>query len=335
LKGTNVVDVLNRLRFERSAPKLLFCDNGSEFTSQIMDLWAYQNGVKIDFSRPGKPTDNAYVESCNGTFRAECLDTHWFATLAEAKENIEAWRREYNENRSHRALRERTPNEFAKGIVASRNTVHLRMRMHFALLKHLLGARYLGRNGYLLILRFTPRGFHRFRLDTTRSSRISLRIMWWNFFLAGGGNSIPDRQLPANYAYRMEKREPVGIFRNRPSRFVHQLADGKVCQQKTMYLATVACDSSNPSFNSSPWMRGAPHRGLAKLILRIRAMTSRDTEGLPSGGRLFHLQYSRNPCRCQAITVSGLTIARANRQLLQKRESQTHSSRSARAKRRR
>jgi putative transposase len=121
LKGTDVVNVLNRLRLERRAPKMLFCDNGSEFTSQIMDLWAYQNGVKIDFSRPGKPTDNAFVESFNGTLRAECLDTHWFATLAEAKESIEAWRREYNESRPHRALGEKTPNEFASEIAASRD----------------------------------------------------------------------------------------------------------------------------------------------------------------------------------------------------------------------
>jgi len=77
---------------------------GSEFTSQIMDLWAYQNGVKIDFSRPGKPTDNAYIETFNGTLRAECLDTHWFTTLAEAQQSIEAWRQEYNESRPHRAL---------------------------------------------------------------------------------------------------------------------------------------------------------------------------------------------------------------------------------------
>ena len=95
LKGTQVVEVLNRIRAWRGAPKMLFCDNGSEFSSQIMDLWAYQNGVKIDFSRPGKPTDNAYIESFNGTLRAECLDTHWFGTMEEAKETIEAWRREY------------------------------------------------------------------------------------------------------------------------------------------------------------------------------------------------------------------------------------------------
>ena len=123
LKGKDVVNVLNRLRIERRAPKALFCDNGAEFTSQIMDLWAYQNGVKIDFSRPGKPTDNAFVESFNGTLRAECLDTHWFETLAEAHEKIEAWRKEYNETRPHRALGERTPNEFAKGIAASRDSL--------------------------------------------------------------------------------------------------------------------------------------------------------------------------------------------------------------------
>jgi len=78
-----------------------------------MDLWAYENGVKIDFSRPGKPTDNAYIETFNGTLRTECLDTHWFGTLEEAKERIEAWRREYNESRPHTALGHVPPAEFA------------------------------------------------------------------------------------------------------------------------------------------------------------------------------------------------------------------------------
>jgi len=88
-----------------------------------MDLWAYQNGVCINFSRPGKPTDNAYIETFNGTLRAECLDTHWFGTPAEAKERIEAWRKEYNESRPHRAPGERTPNEFANEIAASRDLI--------------------------------------------------------------------------------------------------------------------------------------------------------------------------------------------------------------------
>ena len=125
LKGSHVVEVLNRIRARRGVPKRLYCDNGSEFSSQIMDLWAYQNGVRIDFSRPGKPTDNAYIETFNGTLRAECLDAHWFGTLAEAKERIEAWQKEYNESRPHRALGERTPNEFAHGIAASRDSMGL------------------------------------------------------------------------------------------------------------------------------------------------------------------------------------------------------------------
>ena len=102
-------------------PQMLFCDNGSEFTSQVLDLWAYHNQVKIDFSRPGKPTDNAYVESFNGTLRAECLDAHWFGDLTEARQRIESWRVEYNVSRPHRALGERTPNEFARQIAASRD----------------------------------------------------------------------------------------------------------------------------------------------------------------------------------------------------------------------
>jgi putative transposase len=111
---------LNRLKHEGRTPKLLYCDNGSEFAGQAMDLWAYQNGVKIDSSRPGKPTDNAFVESFNGTFRDECLNVHWFDTLAEAKQLIESWRMEYNESRPHRALGDRTPSEFASEFAASR-----------------------------------------------------------------------------------------------------------------------------------------------------------------------------------------------------------------------
>jgi putative transposase len=113
LRGEDVVRTLNRLKHGGRTPKLLFCDNGSEFSGQVMDLWAYQNGAKIDFSRPCKPTDNAFVESFNGTFRDECLNVHWFETLAEAKQLLESWRLEYNESRPHRALGDRTPSEFA------------------------------------------------------------------------------------------------------------------------------------------------------------------------------------------------------------------------------
>jgi putative transposase len=113
LSGTDVVAVLNRIRQNGRVPGTLFCDNGSEFTSQILDLWAYHNKVKIEFSRPGKPTDNAFIESFNGTFRDECLNAHWFESLKDAKMQIHAWRQEYNESRPHRALGEIAPAEFA------------------------------------------------------------------------------------------------------------------------------------------------------------------------------------------------------------------------------
>lgn len=125
MKGEDVVRVLNRIKMHRGVPKMVFCDNGTEFTSQAMDLWAYQNGVRIAFSRPGKPTDNAFVESFNGTFRGECLDAHWFMALTEAQRIVETWRREYNESRPHRALGERTPHEFASAIAASRDSAGL------------------------------------------------------------------------------------------------------------------------------------------------------------------------------------------------------------------
>ena len=120
LRGEDVVRTLNRLKQEGRVPKLLFCDNGSEFSGQAMDLWAYQNNAKIDFFRPGKPTDNAFVESFNGTFRDECLNVHGFETLVGAKQLIEAWRLEYNESRPHRALKDRMPSEFASEYAASR-----------------------------------------------------------------------------------------------------------------------------------------------------------------------------------------------------------------------
>jgi len=84
LRAENVVDVCNRLVARRGKPRRVFVDNGSEFTGQIFDLWAYHCGVRIDFSRPGKPTDNCFIETFNGALRDECLNVHWFETLAEA-----------------------------------------------------------------------------------------------------------------------------------------------------------------------------------------------------------------------------------------------------------
>ncbi|MCG8607499.1 IS3 family transposase, partial [bacterium] len=114
LRGEHVVAALNDILKDRAAPKKLCCDNGSEFTSQILDLWAYQHQVKLDFSRPGKPTDNAYIESFNGTLRRECLNVQWFLSLPDAQQQLERWRHEYNVSRPHRALHDQTPLEFAR-----------------------------------------------------------------------------------------------------------------------------------------------------------------------------------------------------------------------------
>jgi putative transposase len=119
LRGEHVVEVLNRLVRQRGAPKYLFADNGAEFTGQLVDLWAYHHGVRIDFSRPGKPTDNAFIETFNGSLRDECLNLHWFETIGEAKSLIEAWRRDYNESRPHMALGNKTPMEYALFTVPS------------------------------------------------------------------------------------------------------------------------------------------------------------------------------------------------------------------------
>lgn len=75
-------------------------------------MWAYHHGTKVDFSRPGKPTDNAFIETFNGTFRDECLNLHWFETIAEARRLIEAWRKDYNESRPHMVLGNQTPQEY-------------------------------------------------------------------------------------------------------------------------------------------------------------------------------------------------------------------------------
>ena len=114
LRGEDVVSVLNRLVAQLGPPKAVFVDNGSEFTGRLMDLWAYHHGVRIDFSRPGKPTDNSFVETFNGSLRDECLNVNWFATLPEARAVLETWRRDYNESRPHSALKELAPNEFAR-----------------------------------------------------------------------------------------------------------------------------------------------------------------------------------------------------------------------------
>jgi len=119
--GADVVRVLEGVCKEVGFPATIRVDQGSEFVSRDLDLWAYQRGVTLDFSRPGKPTDNAFIESFNGKFRAECLNAHWFMTLDDARRKCEAWRRDYNEERPHSAIGNKVPIELVDRV--SRPTV--------------------------------------------------------------------------------------------------------------------------------------------------------------------------------------------------------------------
>jgi putative transposase len=113
ITGTRVKAVLERLAETRGLPRSITVDHGPEFEGQVLDAWAYQARVQLSFIRPGKPNENAYIESFNGKFRDECLNEHWFITMAQARRTIEAWRVEYNTERPHSSLGDLTPAEFA------------------------------------------------------------------------------------------------------------------------------------------------------------------------------------------------------------------------------
>jgi putative transposase len=114
ISGLYVARALDRAARFRGYPKAVRTDQGPEFTSRrALDQWAYANGVALKLIQPGKPTQNAYIESFNGKFRDECLNEHWFTTLAQARAVIAAWRQDYNETRPHSALNYLSPAEFA------------------------------------------------------------------------------------------------------------------------------------------------------------------------------------------------------------------------------
>jgi len=108
-RAEDVVATLEQACAALGYPKTIRVDQGTEFVSRDLDLWAYAKEVTLDFSRPGKPTDNAFAEAFNGRVRAECLNAHWFLTLADAREKLEAWRRYYNEDRPHGAIGQKPP----------------------------------------------------------------------------------------------------------------------------------------------------------------------------------------------------------------------------------
>jgi len=117
-RGADVVATLERIARSHGRPKCIRVDNGPEFISKELDLWAWMHGVALDFSRPGKPTDNAFAESFNGKFRTECLNAHWFMSLDDARRKCEAWRRDYNEERPHSAIGNKAPISLLNGSSA-------------------------------------------------------------------------------------------------------------------------------------------------------------------------------------------------------------------------
>lgn len=108
-RGEDVVRVLEKVCARIGYPATIRVDQGTEFVSRDLDLWAYTRGVVLDFSRPGKPTDNAFIEAFNGRFRVECLNQHWFMSLEDARQKMEGWRRYYNEERPHGAIGQKPP----------------------------------------------------------------------------------------------------------------------------------------------------------------------------------------------------------------------------------
>lgn len=116
ISGERVARYLSQLISSRSRPRHLVCDNGTEFTSKAMFFWSRDTSVKLNFIQPGKPTQNAFVESFNGKFRDSCLNQHWFRSLEEARKTIEQWRQDYNEVRPHSSLGYQPPSVFMRKL---------------------------------------------------------------------------------------------------------------------------------------------------------------------------------------------------------------------------
>jgi putative transposase len=112
MSGRTVAEALDRVLRPGAKPRSITVDHGTEFTSRALEDWAYRRGVQLDFIRPGKPVENAFIEAFNGRLRDECLNVHQFLSLEDARRKIEVWRRDYNEQRPHSSLGDLTPSEF-------------------------------------------------------------------------------------------------------------------------------------------------------------------------------------------------------------------------------
>ena len=120
ISGERVARVLDRVIAERGAqPEEIVMDNGPELTGRALDQWAYERGIRLRFIAPGKPVENCFIESFNGRLRDECLNLHWFRSLADARQIVEEWRLDYNQSRPHSSLRGLTPEEYRLEITAA------------------------------------------------------------------------------------------------------------------------------------------------------------------------------------------------------------------------
>ena len=122
LTGQRVARVLDRIALVRGLPQVITVDNGPEFISKALDLWAVENKVRLRFIAPGKPVQNAFIESFNGRLRDECLNEHIFVNLHNAQQIIESWRQDYNTNRPHSSLNDMTPEEFSTEFFRKQQT---------------------------------------------------------------------------------------------------------------------------------------------------------------------------------------------------------------------
>ena len=127
LNGEKVAAQLDRIVIRRGAPQSITVDNGTEFASKAMDHWAYKNGIHLDFIRPGRPVENGYIESFNGKLRDKCLNVEIFFTLADARQKLDVWHRDYNYYRPHSALADRTPAEFAAACSGGNDADRVRL----------------------------------------------------------------------------------------------------------------------------------------------------------------------------------------------------------------
>jgi putative transposase len=125
LPAARVIQTLEEIALERGYPARITLDNGPEFRSQVFDTWAYERGVALDFIQPGKPIQNAVLESFNGRMRDELLNLHWWRTVDEARSAVAEYRADHNQVRPHSALGYRTPAEFAESYAASLNSTRL------------------------------------------------------------------------------------------------------------------------------------------------------------------------------------------------------------------